>query len=238
MDTIGAVLFDKDGTLFDYHRTWANWARAFLLDLAEGDTAMARELSGRVGFDFDVPGFRDDSVIVAATPREIAEALLPSLPGASSAAISARMARLSASVPQVEATPLRPLMTELAERNLRLGVVTNDCEAPARAHLEAAGVLDCFDHVFGCDSGYAPKPNPDMLIAFAELTGCDPARTVMIGDSTHDLMAAKAAGMIPLAVLTGIAGHSVLAPHAESVLPSIAAVPRWLDARLPAESAA
>ena len=70
-----------------------------------------------------------------------------------------------------------------------------------------------------------------MLLAFAAQTGLDPARVLMVGDSLHDLMAGRAAGMRPVAVLTGIALAADLAPLAEVVLPDIGALPGWIDAQ-------
>ena len=231
MAAIKAILFDKDGTLFDFHRTWANWSRDFLLDLAGGHRQLCETLAASVGFDLDMPTFRQDSILVCHTPQEIATALLPHLPGASLAGIVTRMSALSAAVRQVEATPLVPLMNELRGRGLMLGVVTNDLETPARAHLREAGVDGAFDRVIACDSGFAPKPAPDMLLAFCEMVGLDPAEVVMVGDSVHDMIAARGAGMHRVAVLTGIASRAQLEPLAQAVLPSVAGLPRWLDAR-------
>lgn len=238
MTTISAILFDKDGTLFDFHKTWGAWSRDFLLDLAAGDMTLARSMAAAVDFDLDAARYGQFSVLVAATPHEIAEALLPFLPGASLAAVVSRMNALSAEVEQQPATPLGPLLDELASRGLGLGVVTNDSEAPARAHLLAAGVLTRFDRVIGCDSGYAPKPAPDGLLAYAELSGLSPQSVVLVGDSPQDMAAARAAGMRAVGVLTGVATHGQLAPLADSVLPSIAGLPRWLDMAIPASSAA
>jgi phosphoglycolate phosphatase len=50
----------------------------------------------------------------------------------------------------------------------------------------------------------------------------------MVGDSTHDLHAGRAAGMVCVAVLTGVADRDELAPHADVVLDTIADLPRWL----------
>jgi phosphoglycolate phosphatase len=47
----------------------------------------------------------------------------------------------------------------------------------------------------------------------------------------HDLHAAQAAGMVPVGVLTGVAGREVLEPEAAVVLDSIAALPDWIAAR-------
>jgi phosphoglycolate phosphatase len=51
----------------------------------------------------------------------------------------------------------------------------------------------------------------------------------MVGDSRHDLMAGRAAGMRTVAVLTGIAEAPELAPLADAVLPDIGHLADWLD---------
>ena len=51
----------------------------------------------------------------------------------------------------------------------------------------------------------------------------------MIGDSLHDLHAARSAGMVAVGVLTGLASRADLAPAADIVLDSIADLPDWLD---------
>ena len=53
----------------------------------------------------------------------------------------------------------------------------------------------------------------------------------MVGDSLHDLSAARAAGMRAVAVLTGVAGREDLAPAADVVLDGVADLPRWIDGR-------
>ena len=68
-----------------------------------------------------------------------------------------------------------------------------------------------------------------MLLAYAAAAGLAPGRIAMVGDSTHDLAAARAAGMAAVGVLTGPAGRDDLAPHADAVLRSVAELPNWLD---------
>ena len=55
-----------------------------------------------------------------------------------------------------------------------------------------------------------------------EITNLKPDEIAMIGDSLHDLHAADAAGMLRIAVLTGLATESQLENYADIVLPSIA----------------
>ena len=113
-------------------------------------------------------------------------------------------------------------------RGLKLGLATNDTEMPARLHLERAGVLDLFDYVVGCDSGWGGKPAPGQLLEFLRRFDLTPSRVAMVGDSRHDLDAGRAAGMHAVAVLTGMAGHDDLVGHADVVLDDIAALDGWI----------
>jgi len=231
--TLRGIVFDKDGTLFDFNATWGSWTRGLLEAEAGGDPALTGRLAEVLGYDLEREVFHPHSVVIANTADTVADHILPLLPPQSKAALIARMNDRAATAPQVEAAPLGPFTDGLRGRGLTLGVVTNDGEAPARAHLVAAGVDGAFAFIAGFDSGHGAKPDPGPLFAFCAATGLDPAECVMVGDSTHDLHAGRAAGMVCIAVLTGIAGHDDLAPHADLVLPSIADLPAWLDGRHP-----
>ena len=89
-------------------------------------------------------------------------------------------------------------------------------------------MLDLFDFVAGYDSGYGGKPEPGQLLGFCANTGLAPADCIMVGDSTHDLDAGRAAGMRTIGVLTGPAPASELRPLADLVLASIADIPAWI----------
>ncbi len=225
---IDGIVFDKDGTLFDFRRSWGSWAAHLLNDLATGP-AHAAEMAEAIGYLPREDSFRPDSVVIAATSEEIAAALLPSLPGRAVGELAAQINAAAARVAMAEAVPLVPLFSALRGRGLKLGIATNDSEAPARAHIAAHGLTGLVDFIAGYDSGYGAKPAPGMCTAFAAATGLDPARVVMVGDSRHDLMAGRAAGMRTVAVLTGIAAAPELAPHADAVLEDIGALPAWLD---------
>lgn len=224
---VRGIVFDKDGTLFDFAATWESWALAFLRRLGR-DEAHARAMAEAIGFEFDAQEFRKDSVVIAGTVGEIAEALAAALPQMSAAQVQEVLNEEAAQAPQAEAVPLKPLLARLRGAGLRLGVATNDAEAPARAHLESAGITAAFDFIAGYDSGFGGKPAPGQLIGFCKAVGLAPEACVMVGDSSHDLRAGRAAGMRCVAVLTGMAGEAALAPLADVVLPDIGHLPDWL----------
>ena len=228
------LIFDKDGTLFDFVATWSAWTEALVAELASIPGASDGPTIARsIGFDRVLRRFDPGSPVIAHTPTEIAELLLPHLPDQDVGGLVERMNRLAARTRTVEAVPLRPLLARFRSMGLKIGLATNDAEVPARAHLDGAGVLDLFDFIAGFDSGHGAKPAPGPLVAFAAQTGLDPASVVMVGDSRHDLVAGRAAGMMTVGVLTGIAGPGDLAPFADAVLPDIGHLPAWL-ARTPA----
>ena len=229
--TIEAILFDKDGTLFDFAATWEAWAEAFLLRATGQDRSRAQAIGAEIGFDLAARCFSRESVVIAGTPAEVAEALGGHFPDLTRPALIDMLNEEAERAPQVEAVPLAPFLDGLRARGLRLGVATNDAEAPARAHLGAAQVLDRFDFVAGFDSGHGAKPEPGPLLAFCAAVDVDPARALMVGDSTHDLHAGRAAGMQTLGVLTGMADAGALAPLADAVLPDIGHIPAWMATR-------
>ena len=224
---IDGLLFDKDGTLFDFRVSWGRWAKEFLTRIAS-DAGHARRLGRAIGYDLDSGTFAADSPVIAATAADIAAALTVELPGVTVAELTDRIDASAGMAPMSEAVPLRPLLSALRERGLRLGVATNDSEAPARQHLANHGITDCFDFIAGYDSGHGAKPGPGMCLAFAREQRLEPSRVAMVGDSRHDLEAGRAAGMRTVAVLTGIAKREELAPHADVVLADIGAIPGWL----------
>lgn len=223
------VLFDKDGTLFDFNATWVAWVEALIGQWGGVDPARRAALADAVGFDLAARAFHPASVAIAGTPEETARALVPLL-GLPLTEVVARLNAEAARAPMAEAVPLPPLLGGLKAGGLALGVATNDAEAPARAHLAAAGVVGMFDFIAGSDSGHGGKPDPGMCLAFSNATGIAPARVVMVGDSAHDLVAGRAAGMQVVAVLSGLAGAAELAPLADAVLPDIGHLPDWLNA--------
>lgn len=226
---IQAILFDKDGTLFDFMATWGAWTRNLIADLAAGSGQNADLLARAVGYDLGSGTFDPESPVIAHTPGDIAAALLPHLPGSNPVSLVGRMNALASEATLAPAVPLVPLLGHLKARGLKIGLATNDAEAPARAHLAQAGVADFFDFVAGWDSGYGAKPGTGQMMAFAEQSGVAAARVVMVGDSRHDLVAGRAAGMRTVGVLTGPARAEDLAFLADAVLPDIGHLPGWLD---------
>lgn len=85
-------------------------------------------------------------------------------------------------------------LAALRGAGLKLACLTNKPVGFARDLLAAKGLTHHFEQVFGGDSFERKKPDPLPLLKTCEALGSEPARTVMIGDSQNDGMAARAAG--------------------------------------------
>lgn len=106
---------------------------------------------------------------------------------------------------------------------LRLACVTNKPLAFTRPLLAAKGLQGLFEQVFGGDSFATKKPDPLPLLKTCEALGTTPARTLMLGDSSNDAQAARAAGCPVVLVTYGYNhGQSVEAVGADALIDSIA----------------
>jgi len=210
--------------------TWGAFTGRFLQKTARGDAALFEVLAHELGYEIDTGRLRADSIAVAETPVRIAQAILPHLSGRTSLAdLVARLNDDAANAPLAPVPNLPACLSDLTSRGLRLAVATNDAETPARAHLEAAGILPFFDMVLGYDSGHGGKPAPGQLLAVCDVFDIPGNRLVMVGDSLHDLMAGRAVTARTGGVLSGTATAADLAPLADVVLPDVGELPSWLD---------
>ena len=224
-----AIVFDKDGTLFGFDESWGAWAGQQITRLSNGDMALARRIGGGIGYDLDENRFHPNSPVIAGTVEEAVELMLPYLPDYTHAVLRQELDAAAAEIEMIAAVDLEACLGQLRAQGYALGVATNDSELSARAHLAAAGILDTFSFIAGYDSGYGAKPAPGQLLAFAQAVEARPEACAMVGDSLHDLRAARAAGMVAIGVLTGPATETELRDHADVVLPTIAELADWLE---------
>jgi phosphoglycolate phosphatase len=228
------ILFDKDGTLFDFQATWTRVLEA-VLDTQAPDRETWAAMAQSGGYDPVRGCFLPGSPVVAGSTGQIAALWAELLPGLGAAKIErvlddtglSVLADPAALFPAVADLP--GLLGGLRTSGYRLGVATHDSEQGARIQLSAAGAVTAFDFIAGYDSGHGLKPGPGMLLAFAAATGIPPASVIMVGDSRHDLEVGRNAGAaMTVGVLTGPATHDDLVPYADHILPSIEHLPALL----------
>ena len=114
-------------------------------------------------------------------------------------------------------------LQQLQKQGLKLACLTNKPLAFALPLLRAKGLDGFFCAVFGGDSFERKKPDPLPLLKTCEAMACAPARTLMIGDSSNDARAARAAGCPVLLVTYGYNhGAPVRQVYAEGFIDSLA----------------
>jgi len=127
----------------------------------------------------------------------------------------------------------------LRARGLRLACLTNKPTSFALPLLELKGLAGYFEHVFGGDAFERKKPDPLPLLKTCEALGTSPARTLMVGDSSNDAQAARAAGCPVVLVTYGYNhGEPIDTVPADAHLDRLDAVPAWFSASYPCRATA
>ena len=109
--------------------------------------------------------------------------------------------------------------------NIPMGVCTNKPEAFTRQILEGLGLAGFFSSVVGGDSTSARKPDPEPVLACLSGLVSEPASSLMIGDSVHDVHAAHAAGVTIGVVPWGYRSAPVEELGADFVIHDLAGLP-------------
>lgn len=227
MNAPRAILFDKDGTLVDFDLTWGPAAGAVLERLAGPDLRARDALYAAAHYIPEARRFRQSSPLIAGSSRQYGPALAAVLGRPADAAFFQEIDRLFIEEGRRFLTPIgRPAeaLGRLHAHGLPLGIATNDAEA--NAHLQAGllGLGEMLSAVYGHDSGHGSKPGPGMVAAFSALTGLPASEIALVGDTRHDLEAAKAAGARAILVRCGPVPVDAFAHEADLVVDSVDAL--------------
>src|SRR5690606_33622174 len=120
------------------------------------------------------------------------------------------------------------MLAELEDRGHLLAVATGKSRAGLARVLENTGLQRRF-LATRCADQCTPKPAPDMLLELVDELGVDRERTLMIGDTTHDLGMAANAGVSAVAVTYGAHPAEELRPFDPlAMVDSMAELHQWL----------
>jgi phosphoglycolate phosphatase len=207
------IVFDWDGTLIDSAGAIVACIQAACRDLG-----------------LPVPDHERASHVIGLGLADALAHAVPTLPSAEYGRLAERyrvhfLARDSA-LPLFPGT--RALLGGLRGRGHALAIATGKSRAGLARALEQAALAPLF-LATRCADQTAPKPAPDMLLELMDELGVKPARTVMIGDTSHDLRMAAAAGVASLAVTYGAHPVGALAAcEPLALLHSVAELDAWL----------
>jgi len=120
-------------------------------------------------------------------------------------------------------------LTQLKARGYRLACITNKAEAFTLPLLKNLDLYKYFELILSGDSLPKQKPDPLPLLHACRHFGITPDHGVLVGDSSNDVEAARAAGMPVLCVPYGYNhGHDIRDSHPDAVVDSLTGVDRHL----------
>jgi phosphoglycolate phosphatase len=206
------IVFDWDGTLMDSTATIVKCIQASARDL-----------------DLPVPDNRTAAYVIGLGLNEAMQAAIPNL----DMSYYPRMVeRYRHHYLTQEGTTLfagvREMLAELAGQGYQLAVATGKSRRGLDRALGESGLVDMFDATRCADETFS-KPHPEMLNQLVDVLGHDIARTVMIGDTTHDLQMAINAGAAGVGVHYGAhPAHELRALSPMHVAESVPDLHAWL----------
>ncbi len=222
--TIRGVLFDKDGTLFDFQKSWAAINLAAGRHGAAGNEALRVELLRIGGVDPVTGHAAADGLFAAGNAAEIAKAWIAAGSPFEIHPLTEALDRifLDGASRMVPATDLPALFARLKAHGLKLGVASSDSAAAVREAAERFCFASSLDFACGYDSGFGYKPTEGMVLAFCRAVGLAPDAVAVVGDNVHDMEMGRRAGVaLKIGVLTGTGSLRTLKAHADAVIPTI-----------------
>ncbi|MFC3107986.1 HAD-IIIA family hydrolase [Undibacterium arcticum] len=208
------IVFDWDGTLMDSTATIVKCIQAAARDLG-----------------LPIPQDRAASYVIGLGLQEAMEAVLPKLDPKYYPRMVERY-RYHYLTQDHELTlfdGVREMLTELSHDGYFLAVATGKSRVGLNRALDIAKLLSLFDATRCADETFS-KPHPAMLQELTRELGQDMKRTVMIGDTTHDLQMAANAGAAGIAVRYGAhPAHELDALMPMYSAASVAELRDWLN---------
>ncbi len=237
---IKGILFDKDGTLIEFHSLWisaAIWSMSELIkvnnlsqDLHEYILELIGVVDGKI---------ISDAPLAYKTYEEISQDITNCLAEKEiyleSKNIENQIKNFfeqfveSSKYKYQEITDTKQLLTKLKEMNIILGVATADTKQSTIDCLEKIDVLQEFDYIGTDDGIMKPKPNSDMLLDFMENYSLKANEIMIVGDTYNDILFAKNNGAVAVGVLSGVSKVEDFKDEADFVIGSIVDLPSLIS---------
>ena len=199
---ISAVIFDIDGTLVDSFPTFYTILNGRIR--ASGSVAISREFLSNCFKE----GLNLGEILQRIFPRHVHESV-----------IERRKKEILELFLKAEVDEIKPfpevdkLFRNLKEKGIKIGVATGRMSPPEKEweRFKRYGLHPFIDSIVTSKDLEKRKPAPDLLIECAKMLNVSLEECLAVGDTEIDIIAARRAGAIPVAVLTGQDGTDVLA---------------------------
>lgn len=224
-----AIIFDKDGTLIDFHAMWGGWVVYLAEQLQNASGIPLREaMYETMGYD-------------AGSGKVMANGKVAAMPMAHLRNLTIELVQ-SFGVTAKEAnqlvercwfipdpillahpfTDMRVLFHTLHSQGMKIAIATADDRAPTQAMIEAFDIEVYISAMICADDGIPSKPAPDMVLTLCERMNVEPGRVMVVGDTTSDMKMARSAGAgLAVGVLSGVSNARDLAPFADLLIESV-----------------
>jgi phosphoglycolate phosphatase len=181
------LVFDWDGTLMDSAACIAGSIQSACEDLG-----------------YPVPSDRDARYVIGLGLHDAMAHILPDVPASEHQRIAERYRHhfLRGDAETTLFTGVADMLQELRANGYLLAVATGKSRRGLDRALQATGLAAHFHATRCADEGHS-KPDPGMLHCLLDTTSVEPERALMVGDTTHDMAMAQAAGVARLAVAHG-----------------------------------
>ena len=191
------IVFDWDGTLMDSAACIAT-----ALQAACGDCG------------YPVPSDRDARYVIGLGLQDAMAHVLPGVPATEYSTVVERYRHhfLIGDSGTTLFAGVSEMLQHLRDAGHRLAVATGKTRRGLDRALEQTGLARYFDATRCADEGQS-KPHPGMLQWLMKTLAVEPHRTLMIGDTTHDMAMARAAGVPRLAIAHGAHEAHELVPY-------------------------
>jgi len=229
------AVFDKDGTLIDFHGVWSGRGRRAVAALGDAvDAALSETLLVTLGID-TVSGRVDGRGILAQLPHQaIQDAVLQTMVAAgfpradAEVLLNERFAAVMRAPPRADELQaigdLAGLFANLRAAGVGLSVLTTDDRRATLRTLARLDLADSLSHVVCGDDPLPAKPAPDGILRIAAAAGVALQHTLMVGDTVADMCAGRAAGSFCVGVTSGAGDAGELRELADVVVESVHAI--------------
>ncbi len=236
---IKGIIFDKDGTLFDYGKVWGPVVRDAIysglqsINIPDDKKKECAYAFMRVlGVDADGNTYPDGIIfrhdrLIAAFFRVLAVTLHYHINPVKVGMLfriflSKDEKGIAKRISTMEFPGVADVFQEADRRGYRMGIVTNDSTVSTKLFLDRMGISQYIVFLRTKDSHVKAKPNPEALREFCQENGLESSEVAIIGDTLVDMeFAHQGKAGYRIAVLTGSGDIERLTKNADAVYPTL-----------------
>lgn len=238
-EKLKGIIFDKDGTLFDYAQVWEDVLKegidSAFISMGKASHQKAKNaMLHLMGID-EHGDCHPKGLVFTHRPVQIFRRFLVYCIRYRVNALKAMRAYhqsvqnsevlLSKKLKKMDFSLQQTLFSNLKQCGYSIGIITNDNTSSTTLFLSLMGLSEYIDFVSSRDSNYKKKPHPQAFLEFCNQEGIVPSQVAMVGDTITDMLFAKRSEAgYTIALLSGSNDKKSLRPLSDVVYPDISAL--------------